>query len=399
MQSRRNFKIGIVAGEVSGDLLAAGLIRELKKYPYTFEFTGIAGPKMQSQACQSLYSMEKLTLMGLDGLLGRVREILNIRRNLVQYFLSDPPDLFIGVDAPDFNLGLEKKLRKAGIPVLHYVSPTVWAWRKYRLRGMRHAIDRILVLFPFELDFYRQYKINAKLVGHPMVRDIDIDPDIKFLRKKFGLAADKKIIALLPGSRTGEIQRMAGIFLHAAAALAEKYPGLQFVTAMPNASLMELFNDEVKKTGLQNLDLVCVTGHSRDVMASADILMLASGTAALEAAVVGRPVVVAYKVSWLTKTMVQLLAHVKYFSMPNNLAGYRLVPELMQENCTAENLLNEISRYLEDDTKVDKVKQAFLQIRQSLDLDSDRLAAESVLEMLGLDPATAPESELAGNKL
>ena len=398
MQSRRNFKIGIVAGEVSGDLLAAGLIRELKKYPYTFEFTGIAGPKMQSQACQSLYSMEKLTLMGLDGLLGRVREILNIRRNLVQYFLSDPPDLFIGVDAPDFNLGLEKKLRKAGIPVLHYVSPTVWAWRKYRLRGMRHAIDRILVLFPFELDFYRQYKINAKLVGHPMVRDIDIDPDIKFLRKKFGLAADKKIIALLPGSRTGEIQRMAGIFLHAAAALAEKYPGLQFVTAMPNASLMELFNDEVKKTGLQNLDLVCVTGHSRDVMASADILMLASGTAALEAAVVGRPVVVAYKVSWLTKTMVQLLAHVKYFSMPNNLAGYRLVPELMQENCTAENLLNEISRYLEDDTKVDKVKQAFLQIRQSLDLDSDRLAAESVLEMLGLDPATAPESELAGNK-
>ncbi len=392
MQGRKNFKIGIVAGEVSGDLLAAGLIRELKKYPYTFEFTGIAGPLMQEQACQSLYSMEKLTLMGLDGLFGRIREILHIRRSLVRHFLSDPPDLFIGVDAPDFNLGLEKKLHKAGIPVLHYVSPTVWAWRKYRLRGMRRAIDRILVLFPFELDFYRQYKINATLVGHPMVRDIDRKPDIKLLKKTFGLTADKKIIALLPGSRTGEIQRMAGIFLNAAAILAEKYPGLQFVTVMPNSSLMKLFKNELKKTGLNDLDLVCVTGHSRDVMASADILMLASGTAALEAAVVGRPVVVAYKVSWLTKTMVQLLAHVKYFSMPNNLAGYRLVPELMQENCTADNLVLEISRYLDDDTQVKKVKQAFLQIRQSLDLDSDRLAAESVLEMLGLAAKTGNKS-------
>jgi len=392
MQGRKNFKIGIVAGEVSGDLLAAGLIRELKKYPYTFEFTGIAGPLMQEQACQSLYSMEKLTLMGLDGLFGRIRGILHIRRSLVRHFLADPPDLFIGVDAPDFNLGLEKKLRKAGIPVLHYVSPTVWAWRKYRLRGMRRAIDRILVLFPFELDIYRQYKINATLVGHPMVKDIDSKPDVYLLRKNFGLAADKKIIALLPGSRTGEIQRMAGIFLHAAAILAEKYPGLQFVTAMPNASLMELFNNEVKKTGLNDLDLVCVTGHSRDVMASADILMLASGTAALEAAVVGRPVVVAYKVSWLTKTMVQLLAHVKYFSMPNNLAGYRLVPELMQDNCTAENLALETGRYLDDDAQVNKVIQAFLQIRKSLDLDSDRLAAESVVEMLGLKAKAGSKS-------
>ena len=392
MQGRRNYKIGIVAGEVSGDLLAAGLIRELKQTSYTFEFTGIAGPNMQQQGCRSLCAMEKLTLMGLDGIFGRVWEILHIRHSLVRHFLSDPPDLFIGVDAPDFNLGLEKKLRKTGIPVLHYVSPTVWAWRKYRLKGMRHAIDRILVLFPFELDFYRQYKINATLVGHPMVKDIDSNPDIKQLKNTFGLAEGKNIIALLPGSRTGEIQRMAGIFLNAAAQLAEKYPDLQFVTAMPNSSLMKLFKNELKKTGLNNLDLISVTGHSREVMASADILMLASGTAALEAAVVGRPVVVAYKVSWLTKTMVQLLSHVKYFSMPNNLAGYRLVPELMQENCTAENLVLEISHYIDNERQAKKVKQAFLQIRNSLDLDSDRLAAESVLEMLGLPAMTGNES-------
>jgi lipid-A-disaccharide synthase len=229
------------------------------------------------------------------------------------------------------------------------------------------------------------------LVGHPMVKDIDSNPDIKQLKNNFGLAADKKVIALLPGSRTGEIQRMAGLFLNAAAQLAEKYPGLQFVTAMPNASLMKVFKNELKKTGLNNLDLICVTGHSREVMASANILMLASGTAALEAAVVGRPVVVAYKVSWLTKTMVQLLSHVKFFSMPNNLAGYRLVPELMQENCTSENLVLEISHYIDDETQVEKVKQAFLQIRNSLDLDSDRLAAESVLEMLGLSAKTGNE--------
>ncbi|MGB5282124.1 MAG: lipid-A-disaccharide synthase [Arenicellales bacterium] len=392
MQGRKIFKIGIVAGEVSGDLLAAGLVRKLRQYPYTFEFTGIAGPLMQEQDCKSLYPMEKLTLMGLDGLWGRLREILQIRRKLVQYFLSDPPDLFIGIDAPDFNLGLEKQLHKAGIPVLHYVSPTVWAWRKYRLRGMRNYIDRVLVLFPFELDFYRQYKINATLVGHPMVKDIDIRPDILTLKKKYGISTEKKVIALLPGSRKGEIQHMAGEFLHAAEKLAGKHPDLQFVTAMPNTSLMKLFQSEVEIAGLKHLDLICVEGHSRDVMACSDVLMLASGTAALEAAIVGRPVVVAYKVSWLTKTMVQLLASVKYYSMPNNLAGYRLVPELMQEDCTTEKLACEVERFLDDETEVNKVKQAFQQIRESLDLDSDRLAAESVIKMLGLAIQTRSNS-------
>ena len=390
MQERKIFKIGIVAGEVSGDLLAAGLIRELRQYPYTFEFTGIAGPKMQEQGCESLYPMKKLTLMGLDGLFGRLSEILQIRRSLVHYFKADPPDLFIGVDAPDFNLGLEKKLRKSGIPVLHYVSPTVWAWRKYRLRSMRHSIDRILVLFPFELEFYRQHKLNAKLVGHPMVRDINSDPDIDLLRKSFGLSLQKKVIALLPGSRRGEIQRMAGDFLQAAAELSGKHPNLQFVTAMPDPALMDVFEAEVQKADIKSIDLVRVVGHSREIMASADILMLASGTAALEAAIVGRPVVVAYKVSWLTKTMVQLLARVKYFSMPNNLVGYRLVPELMQDDCTPENLEREVSRYLSDETEANKVTKAFEQIRESLDLDSDRLAAETVLDMLGLNNETEP---------
>jgi len=390
MQERKTFKIGIVAGEVSGDLLAAGLIRALRQTPYAFKFTGIAGPKMQEQACESLFPMEKLTLMGLDGLFGRLTEILQIRRRLVHYFKAEPPDLFIGVDVPDFNLGLERKLRIAGIPVLHYVSPTVWAWRKYRLRSMRYSIDRILVLFPFELEFYRQHKLNAKLVGHPMVRDINSKPDVESLRKSFGLSLQKKVIALLPGSRHGEIQRMAGDFLQAAAGLSRKHPSLQFVTAMPDSALMDVFEAEVQKTNIKNIDLVRVVGHSRDIMACADILVLASGTAALEAAIVGRPVVVAYKVSWLTKTMVQLLASVKYYSMPNNLVGYRLVPELMQDDCTPENLEREVNRYLTDEAEVNKVTKAFKLIRESLDLDSDRLAAETVLDMLGLNNETEP---------
>ncbi len=384
MQGRNTFKIGIVAGEVSGDILAAGLMRELKLSPFEFEFTGIAGPLMQEQGCRSLYPMNKLTIMGLDGLFGRLSEILKIRRDLLHVFTSDPPDLFIGVDAPDFNLSLEKKLHRAGIPVLHYVSPTVWAWRRYRLRSMRQFIDKILVLFPFELEFYQQHKIDAALVGHPMVKDISSNPDKEALRKTFGLSQTKKIIALLPGSRRGEIQRMAGDFLQAAAALSERYPDLQFVTAMPDSDLMEIFEGERRNTGIENLDLIRVVGHSREVMACADILVLASGTAALEAAVVGRPVVVAYKVSWLTKTMVQLLASVKYFSMPNNLVGYRLVPELMQDACTPENLTREVIRYLDDETEVDRVTRVFKQIRESLDLDSDHLAAENVLKMLGL---------------
>ena len=340
---------------------------------------------MQKQSCKTLYPMEKLTVMGLDGLWGRLREILHMRRSMVQYYLTNPPDLFIGVDAPDFNLGLEKRLHKAGIPVLHYVSPTVWAWRKYRLRGMRHYIDRILVLFPFELDFYRQYNMPASLVGHPMVRDIDKHPDISALKKKFGISSDKRVIALLPGSRRGEIRRMAGEFLYAAEKLARNYPDLQFVTAMPNSALMNLFENEIEKTGIAQLDLVRVTGHSREVMACADVLMLASGTAALEGAIVGRPMVVAYKVSWLTKTMVQLLSSVEFFSMPNNLAGYRLVPELMQDDCTADKLAFEIGHYLDDESEVSKIKQAFVKIRKSLDLDSDRLAAVAVFEILKSD--------------
>lgn len=385
MRQKSRYRIAIVAGEVSGDLLAAGLIRELKSYPAEFEFTGIAGKYMQQLGCESLYDIEKLTVMGLDGLPGRVSEILGIRRQLAKTLSANPPDLFIGVDAPDFNLALEKRLRRAGIPVLHYVSPTVWAWRKYRLRAMRYAIDKILVLFPFELDFYRQHNLDAVLVGHPMVKDIAKLPGVDVLRARHGLSTEKKIIALLPGSRKSEIHHMAGDFLKAAARLAQRYPDLQFVTAMPDARLMAAYQNALSTSGVaKEIDLVCVTGHSREIMAASDILMLASGTAALEAAIIGRPVVVAYKVSWLTKTMVQLLSRVKYFSMPNNLAGYRLVPELMQDDCTAENLDREIGYFIDNPDKADEVKNAFKAIRRSLDLDSDVLAAATAAEMLGV---------------
>jgi len=378
------FTIAIVAGEVSGDLLGAGLIRALKQYPARFEFIGIAGPAMQAEGCASLYPLEALTLMGLEGLPGRLRGILRIRRALLERFLDQRPDLFIGIDAPDFNLTLEKHLRRGGVRVLHYVSPTVWAWRRYRIRTIRRSVDRMLVMFPFEVEFYRRHGVPVTLVGHPMVAEIPRKPDVPRLKRELGLEEGRRIVALMPGSRRSEIDRLAGDFLQAAGLLAERFDDLQFVTAMPNATLLETFRAR-KREYAPTLDLVCAVGRSREAMACADVAILASGTAALEAAVIGCPMVVAYKVSWLSKMMVKLFADVDYYSMPNHLAGRRVVPELMQEQCTAGNISRAAARYLEDGGEVERVKAVFADMRESLDMDASDIAAASVAELIGLE--------------
>lgn len=384
MTGRKHFTIGVVAGEVSGDMLGAGLVRALGAYPADFEFTGIAGPAMQSLGCKSRFPMERLTVMGLEGLFGRIREIFCIRRELKNYFLETRPDLFVGIDAPDFNLVLEKNLRRGGIPVVHYVSPTVWAWRRYRIRTIRKAVDMMLALFPFEVDFYHQHGVSVTLVGHPMVREIPSQPDVLQYKHELGINTEKRIVAILPGSRHSEIKRLASDFLQAASILADRHGNIQFVSAMPNDSLMNELQD-LKKEQAPSLDLVCVTGRSREVMACADVIMLASGTAALEAAIIGRPMVVAYKVSTMTKLMVQLFASVDYYSMPNHLAGRPIVPELIQEQCTAENISREVSRYLEDEREVKKVTAIFSELRDSLDMDANENAAAAIAAMLGVE--------------
>ena len=384
MTGRKHFTIGIVAGEVSGDMLGAGLLKALAGYSVDIDFIGIAGPAMQAQGCKSRFPMERLTVMGLEGLFGRIREIFSIRRDLTRYFLDSRPDLFVGIDAPDFNLVLEKHLRRSGIPVVHYVSPTVWAWRQYRIRTIRKAVDMMLALFPFEVDFYRRHGVPVTLVGHPMVREIPPQPDVQQLKHELGINTGKRIIAILPGSRHSEIKRLASDFLQAASMLAERHADLQFVSAMPNDSLMNELQI-LKKEQAPALDLVCVTGQSREVMACADVIMLASGTAALEAAIIGRPMVVAYKVSTLTKFMVKLFASVDYYSMPNHLAGRPVVPELMQEQCTAENISREVSRYLEDEREVKTITAIFAELRESLDMDANQNAAAAIAAMLGIE--------------
>lgn len=389
--SRKQLHIGIVAGEVSGDMLGAGLVRALSKYPVDIRFSGIAGPAMQALGCESRYPMERLTVMGLEGLFGRVREIFCIRRNLKNYFIDQPPDLFVGIDAPDFNLVLEKHLRRAGIPVVHYVSPTVWAWRGYRIRLIRKAVDMMLALFPFEVDYYHRHDVPVTLVGHPMVREIQQQPDVAGLKQELGITPGKRIIALMPGSRRSEIDRLAGDFLEGAKLLADRYPDIQFVSAMPSEELMQALQ-HMKRNMTPELDLVCIPGRSRDVMACADVVLLASGTAALEAAIIGRPMVVAYKVSGMTKLMVKLFASVDYYSMPNHLAGRAIVPELMQDECTAGNICREVSRYLEDAREVKKITALFTEIRQSLDMDASANAAAAIASMLNIEP---PEDDVA----
>jgi len=380
---RGSYQVAIVAGEVSGDILGAGLMRALKRYPADFDFVGIGGPRMQAEGCRSLYPLESLTLMGLDGLYGRLREILAIRRRLRQRFTSQRPDVYIGVDVPDFNLVLEKHLRRAAVPVVHYVSPTVWAWRRYRVHLIRKAVDRMLVLFPFELDFYREHGIEATFVGHPMVSEIPRDPDIPALRQEFGIDPGKRVVALLPGSRHSEIQRLAQDMLGAAERLAQRYPGLQFVTTLPNAALLGEFQ-RLRDEFAPGVDVVANVGHSREIMACADVILLASGTAALEAAIIGRPMVVAYKVSTLTKWQVRLFAHTDIYSMPNHLAGERVVPELMQEQCTPDNLARAVGRYLDDPAEVARVTRVFQRIRESMAGDASGNAARAVAELLGI---------------
>lgn len=381
---RKQLHIGIVAGEVSGDMLGAGLVKALSKYPVDIRFSGIAGPSMQALGCESRFPMERLTVMGLEGLFGRIREIFCIRRNLKNYFIDERPDLFVGIDAPDFNLVLEKHLRRAGIPVVHYVSPTVWAWRGYRIRLIRKAVDMMLALFPFEVDYYHRHNVPVTLVGHPMVREIPQQPDIDSLKQELGIDPGKRIIALLPGSRRSEIDRLASDFLEGARLLADRYPDLQFVSAMPSEELMQALQ-QMKRNTAPELDLVCISGRSRDVMACADVVLLASGTAALEAAIIGRPMVVAYKVSGMTKLMVKLFASVDYYSMPNHLAGRAIVPELMQDECTAGNICREVSRYLEDAREVKKITALFTEIRQSLDMDASANAAATIADMLNIE--------------
>lgn len=375
-------RVGIAAGEASGDILGAGLIAAIKsKYPDAI-FEGIAGPRMIAQGCETLFPMERLSVMGLVEILGRYREGLAIRKQLLHHFLVRPPDVFIGIDAPDFNLGLERKLKQSGIPTVHYVSPSVWAWRQYRIRKIVRCADLMLTLFPFEAEFYREHQMPVRFVGHPLADMIALQADTKEAREQLGLTQDGEIIALLPGSRVNELHYLADDFIQTAVWCLARRPGLHFVAPMANDKVRKMFEQALEKQNVQ-LPITLLDGHSHEAMAAADVILLASGTAALEALLLKKPMVVAYRLAKISAWLAKHLLKVSHFSLPNLLAGEPLIDELVQEQVNPQNLGSRLLEFLEVPAKAAHMKEAFANIHQSLRKDASKTAAEAVLELIG----------------
>ena len=374
-------KIGIVVGEASGDLLGAGLMQELKKRLPAVSFEGIGGPQMQAQGCRSLYPMEQLSIIGFDAI-NKYPEILGMRNKLAEHFLASPPDLFIGIDSPDFNLGLEEKLKSAGITTVHYVSPTVWAWRAYRIRKIRRAVDHVLTLFPFEAKLYRRHQVPVTFVGHPLADRIEERYDMRAIRRKLHLPEKATVVALLPGSRMSELERHADLFVKTAMRLHQRQPDLHFVAPFISSETQAYFEKALYRHGAWFLPVTIVSNQSRDAMAAADIVVLASGTATLEAALLRKPMVVTYRVSWLSYLLVRPFLHVKLYALPNILAGRQVVPELIQTRATPRHLAEAVEFYLAHPDKAKSVRSALGDIHRSLRQHADKRAAEAVLKLL-----------------
>lgn len=373
-------RIGLVAGEASGDMLGAGLVQELIKQNIDISIEGIGGEKLAATGMNILYPMERLSVMGFTEVLGRYRELKKIRDELINYFIINPPDIFIGVDAPDFNLAIEQALREAGIKTVHYVSPSVYAWREYRVKKIAKAADLILSLFPFESEIYNKYNIVNRYVGHPLADQISGNTNALQVRKEFNIPDEKKIIALLPGSRISEIKKITGPLLNAARLSKKKNTDLYFISGLVNEKTAAYF-EEIKQDIAPDLEVDIYINKTHKVMEAADIILLASGTATLEAMLFNKPMVVTYKLSWLTYIIVKLLAKIPYASLPNILANKKIVPECLQYDCTAEKISNELDNLLISDEKNNEMRKEFTKLSSQLRKNASKQAAAAVLEL------------------
>ena len=376
-------RVGMVAGEASGDLLAAHLIAALKARRPAIEFAGIGGPRMMAEGFESHFPMEKLSVRGYAEALRHYREIMNIRGRLVKGMLQDRPDLFIGVDSSDFNLGIERKLKDAGIPAIHYVSPSVWAWRRWRVRRIARSVNRILVMFPFEEPLYKAVGVPVTYVGHPLADIIPFEPPKDDARTQLRLPSGKLIVALLPGSRRSELKYMADAFVLAAHRFRQEVHDVHFVVPMVTRETRELFERAIHVNQRTDLPLTLLFGHSHEALAAADIALVASGTATLETALFKTPMVIAYRQSPITWALMRQMVYLPYVGMPNILAGERLVPELLQDEATPANLAGALLSLLRDTEARKRQVERFREFHQLLRQNTAEKAADAILSVVG----------------
>lgn len=373
-------RIAIVAGEASGDILGAGLIEALKQHYPNAEFIGVGGPLMAEQGLQSQFPMDRLSVMGITEVLGRLPELLRLRRELVAFLFEQQPDVYIGIDSPDFNLPIARRLHEKGIKTVHYVSPSVWAWRQGRIHGIKANIDLMLCLLPFETDFYRQHQMPAVFVGHPLADEVPLQPDMVAARTDLDLPQASLTLAMLPGSRGGEVSMMMPIFLQALTQLQRDYPQLQTVIPAANEARLKQIS-----TALENLDtsrIKVVLGQGRKVMQSADLVLLASGTATLEAMLLKKPMVVGYRMGWFSALIIMWLLKAPHVALPNLLANERLVPELIQKDLTVERLVSALKLWLDNPDQAQQLRDRFMDLHRHLQHGGSKRAAAAVADLL-----------------
>ena len=374
-------RIGLIAGEASGDLLGAGLINEIKQIADSVEVEGIGGERLIAEGMNTFCPMEKLSVMGVLEVAAHYFELKKLRDDLIQYFIENPPDLFIGVDAPDFNLTVERKLKEAGIKTIHYVSPSVWAWREYRLKSIKKSVDLMLTLFPFESSIYNKYKVPVAYVGHPLADRLLNNYINTETGQDMDIPQGKTVIAILPGSRKNEIKHIGAVLLQAADRLSKQNENLYFISGLATKQHYEQFNSIRKSLNL-DVDIQFYTNRTHEVLAASNYVLITSGTATLEAMLLNRPMVVAYKLSWLTYIIVKLLAKIPYAALPNILAGKFVVPECMQHQCEPEVIEAEMQILLDNAEKTLAIKQNFTDLSKELAINANKNAAQAVMSLL-----------------
>ena len=392
-------KIAIVAGEASGDLLGSHLMRALKAQRNDLTFIGIAGPKMAAEGAKSLFPIEKLSVRGYVEVLTHLYGLLKLRKSLLKQLLAEKPDIFIGVDAPDFNFWLERQLKKRGIPAIHYVSPSIWAWRGGRMGKIKRAVSHMLALFPFEPALYEKAKVPVTFIGHPLADEIPLKPSKQAARDLLKIENGKLVVAMLPGSRQSEVRQHAELFVKTAQIIHQENANTQFLVPLITRETRHIFEQALYKNlqeqmsleknkqenqqeNQPHLELDILFGHAHDAMEAADVVLVASGTATLEAALLKRPMVITYRMPTLSWWILKRMNYLPYVGLPNILAGKFVVPELLQKEATPQKLADAVSLLLVDKTRIKEIEQEFTSIHKSLRQNSAKKAAQVVLSYL-----------------